>query len=92
MRRRGVSGVLAVFLAQPLGTIATRSARVLRYSVSTRPRPRDCVTASRHDSAPGQLGDVAERARVGEPEARRREPLVERLAAIAVFTHRNSTF
>src|SRR5438552_1708779 len=34
---------------------ATTSGLARRCSSSRRPRPRDCVTANRHDSAPGQL-------------------------------------
>ena len=46
---------LILMVPFPRGTIATRSERVLRYSVSARPSPRDCVTARRQLSAPGQL-------------------------------------
>ena len=42
-----------------------------------RPSPRDCVTASLHDSAPGQLVTSAMRACIRQPDSGRRQPPIE---------------
>ena len=70
-------------LGQPLilmwrfGASAATSGLSRRCSPSSEPSPRDCVTARRHDSAPGAADHVGDRVGAGEAEAGRGEPRVQ---------------
>src|SRR5918995_1075591 len=89
--------LIAEQLHQPLilmfrpGTSRTRCCRSYSSSMSRRPRPRDCVTASLHDSAPGQLVTSA-----SVPAPGRASPAAARLRyssrTSSLRTHRKTKF
>ena len=59
------------------GASAAISRVVAQVLAEERPRPRDCVTARRHDSAPGQLVTSDDGVGAGEAQAGGGEPRVE---------------